>query len=183
MLKVVGDEDLVEMHLSGALDFHRAVTDSAAAHLALVGDNTFRTPWMAAKLLSRDKDLARAAAQELAKHLASTKPCNRTLFEAHVFESDSLWQDLVAFSETNPPVLLWHDRGKFERLFRFLAPRFLLAPDHVLDAERVHARWQWLCIQKRALKLPSLNATLRLTHYLEHNPFPEPRGPRATSGG
>ena len=153
VLKVVGDEDLVEIHLSGALDFHRAVTDSAAAHLALVGDNTFRTPWMAAKLLSCDKDLARAAAQELAKHLAPTKPSNRTLFEAHVFECESLWKDLVAFSAANPPGLLWHGRGKYERLFRFLAPRFLLAPDHVLDAERVHARWQWLCLRKRGLCL------------------------------
>ena len=42
----------------------------------------------------------------------------------------------------------------------------------MLDVERVHARRQWLCLQKRGLKLPSLNATLRLTHYLEHNPFP-----------
>ena len=49
-----------------------------------------------------------------------------------------------------------------------MAPRFLLGPDHVLDAERVHARWQWLCIQKRALKLHTLNGTLRLMHHLEH---------------
>ena len=79
----------------------------------------------------------------------------------------------MAFSEADPPVLLWHGQGKFQNLFRFLAPRFLLAPDHVLDAERVHARWQWLCLQKRGLKLQSLNACLRLTHYLEHNNFPD----------
>ena len=47
-----------------------------------------------------------------------------------------------------------------------------LAPDHVFNAERVHARWQWLCLQKRGLKLHSLNSCLRLTHYLEHNAFP-----------
>ena len=172
VMKVVGDQDLVEIHLREALDFHRTVTDSAASHLALVGDNTFRTPWLAAKLLSTDKSLARAAAQDLARHLASTRPGNRTLFEAHVFGCETLWRDLVAFSETNPPVLLWHGKGKFQNLFRFLAPRFLLAPDHVLDCERVHARWQWLCLLKRALKVHSLNACLRLTHYLEHNPFP-----------
>ena len=87
----------MKIHLPGALDFHRAVTDSAAAHLALVGDNTFRTTWLAAKLLFSDTDLARAAAQELANHLTSTRPGNNTLFEAHVFESESLWKDLVPF--------------------------------------------------------------------------------------
>ena len=138
-----------------------------------MGDNTFRTPWQAAKLLSCDKDLARAAAKDLARHLASTRPGNKTLFEAHVFDSESLWRDLVAFSEADPPVLLWHGQGKFQNLFRFLAPRFLLAPDHVLDAERVHARWQWLCVQKRSLKVHSLNSCLRITHYLEHNFFPD----------
>ena len=172
MLNMVGDEDLVEIHLPAALYFHRAVTDSAASHLAFVGDNTFRTPWVAAKLLSSDNGMARAATQDLAKHLASTRPGNRTLFEAHVFESESLWKDLVAFSEADPPVLLWRGLGKFERLSRFVTPRLLLAPDHVLDDERVHDRWQWLCLQKRGLKLHSLSVCLRLTHYLEHNPWP-----------
>ena len=173
VLRMVGDEDLVDQHLPESLDFHRRVTDSAASHLALLGDNTYRTPWVAAKLLSSDQGLARAAAQDLAKHLASTKPCNRTLFEAHIFDSEALWKDLVAFSNEDPPLLLWRGHGKFQALFRFLAPRFLLAPDHVLDAERVHARWQWLCLQKRAIKLHALNSSLRLTHYLENNYFPD----------
>ena len=90
MLHAAADQDLVEAHLGEALDFHRVVTDAAAAHLNLVGDNSFRTPWMAAKLLSSDKVLARGAATDLAKHLASTRPGNRTLFEAHVLESESL---------------------------------------------------------------------------------------------
>lgn len=173
VLHVVGDRDLVGRYIREALDFHRVVAGKAASHLALVGDNTFRTPWLAAKLLSSDKVLAQTAAKELAEHLASTRPANRTLFEAHIFESASLWKDLESFSTAEPPVLLWHGQGKYQSLFRFLAPRFLLAPDHVLDAERVHARWQWLCLQKRALKLHSLNACLRLTHWLEHQAFPK----------
>ena len=80
-----------------------------------------------------------------------------------------LWRSLLVFYAEDPPVLLWHGKGRFEALFRFLAPRFLLAPDHVLDAERIHARWQWACIQKRSLKVHTLNASLRLTHYLEQN--------------
>ena len=69
-------------------------------------------------------------------------------------------------------MLLWKGHGKFEALFKFLAPRFLLGPDHVLDCERVHARWQWCCAQKRGLKLYTLNALLRTTHTLEHSRMP-----------
>ena len=157
-----------------ALDFHRLVTDKAAAHLQLLGDNTFRTPWLAAKMLSRDKVLAQTAAMELATLLASTKPTNRSLFEQYLFDAEGLWPNLVAFSQADPPVLLWHGNGAYATMFRFLAPRFLLAPDHVLDAERVHARWQWSCTLKRGLKMHSLNSCLRLTHYLEHNrDFPD----------
>ena len=173
VLQVVGDGDeaLVAARLPEALDFHRSVTDAAGSHLALIGDNTFRTSWLAAKLLSVNQDLAQKAAKDLVKHLATTRPGNRTSFEKHIFESEPLWKTLVDFADSEPAVLLWHGHGKFEPLFKFLAPRFLLAPDHVLDCERVHARWQWSCSQRRALKMFSLNALLRLTHYLEHNQF------------
>ena len=173
VLQVVGDRDLVDVHLAEAVEFHRSVTDSSASHLALVGENTFRTPWLAATILSSDRVRAQGAAKDLAMHLATTRPSNRTAFEKHLFETQELWKDLEAFSTAAPPVLLWHDHGKYECLFRFLAPRFLLAPDHVLDCERVHARWQWACLQKRSLKVHSLNALLRLTHYDEHNVFPQ----------
>ena len=99
----------------------------------------------------------------------ATKPANRTSLENHFFSQEDLWQNLEGFSKAEPPVLLWKGHGKYESLFKFLAPRFLLAPDHVLDAERIHARWQWTCIQKRALKLQTLNASLRLMRYIEHN--------------
>ena len=169
VLRIVGEWDLVAEHLQRALDFHRKVSTQASAHLALLADNTFRTTWLAAKLLSTDKDIAQIAAKALVRHLASTRPSNRTHFEQHLFETRPLWENLVAFSEATPPVLLWHGRGSYEILFRFLAPRFLLTPDHVLDCERVHARWQWLCNIKRSIKMHSLNATLRLTHFLENN--------------
>ena len=78
------------------------------------------------------------------------------------------------FAYADPPTLLWHSNGKYESLFKFLAPRFLLAPDHVLDAERVHARWQWICTVKRSIQFQALNANLRLTHHMEHNQaFPD----------
>ena len=168
ILQTLGSEDSVRVRLHEALDFHRAVSGAAAAHLKLLAENAYRTPWAAAKLLSKDKHAARSAARELLKCLASTRPGNRTPFEEHLFERQDLWEDLEAFSQEEPAVLLWHGNGRFQRLFRFLAPRFLLAPDHVLDAERVHARWQWLCRLKRALQIQTLNATLRLMHHIEH---------------
>jgi hypothetical protein len=169
VLQVVGDQDLVAEHLPEALDFHRSVSDTAAAHLNLLADNTYRTPWLAAKLLSKNKILARDAAATLVKHLVTIKPKNRTAFESHFLARDELWKSLENFSKADPPVLLWHGQGRYETLFKYLAPRFLLAPDHVLDAERIHARWQWSCGQKHALKLQTLNASLRLMHHMEHN--------------
>ena len=140
LLQVLGEEDLIAERLPESLEFHRTVSDQAAAHLHLLADNTFRTPWMAAKLLSKNKTLAKGAASSLVKHLDTTRPCNRTSFEEHLFTQQELWQNLQEFSQAEPAVLLWHDNGRFERLFKLLAPRFLLAPDHVLDSERIHAR-------------------------------------------
>ena len=168
VLQVLGDPDLVEEHMEQSLDFHRQVSDSAAAHLNLLLLNTFRAPWMTAKLLANDKFQARDAASALLQHLATTRLANRTFFEEHLFNQEDLRRPLEDFARAEPPELLWHANGKYESLFKFLAPRFLLAPDHVLDCERVHARWQWLCGGKRSLKLQTLNASLRIMHLLEH---------------
>ena len=169
VLQVVGDENLVAERLQETLDFHRSVSDAAAAHLNLLFENTYRTPWLAAKLLSTDRALAKDASVALVRHIVTTRPGNRTPFEEHLFTSEELWKSLEEFSHAEPPVLLWHSHGRYETLFKFLAPRFLLNPDHVLDSERVHARWQWACIRKRGVKLPGMNAELRLSHHLENN--------------
>ena len=167
VLNIVGERD-VAMYLEEALNFFRKVSDAASAHLRLLLQNTYRTPWLAAKILSEDALRARDSARELLRHIDSTLPANRSSFERHLLASPELWLNLVAFAAEDPPVLVWHGRGRFECLFKFLGPRFLLAPDHVLDAERIHARWQWSCILKRSIKFQSLNASLRLTHYREH---------------
>ena len=173
VLEVVGERDHVPRFLNEALDFFRLVSDVAASHLKLLLENTFRTPWIAAKILSKDAELARTSARDLLHHVDTTVPANRTSFERHVLDSEELWTSLQSFAAEDPPVVVWRGRGKFEALFRFLGPRFLLAPDHVLDAERVHARWQWSCIIKRSVKFQALNASLRLTHYMEHYNLPD----------
>ena len=137
--------------------------------MSLLSDNTFRAPWLAAKLLSKDEALAQASAVSLVRHIVAARPASRISFETQVCSQEHLRQNLEDFSKAEPRVLLWKGHGKYERLFKLLAPRFLLAPDHVLDAERIHARWQWACSQKRALKLQTLSASLRLMHYMEHN--------------
>ena len=61
---VVGSADLVTEHLERALAFHRKVIDQAAAHLNLLYQNTYRTPWLAAKLLLKDPARARDSGRE-----------------------------------------------------------------------------------------------------------------------
>ena len=167
VLEIVGELRLVPGYLRGALDFHLLVSGTAGSHLNLLGHNTLRTPWLAAKLLLPTASQAKAAAVSLVAQLVTTRPDNRTSFEKLLVDSADLWSNLEEFSQAAPAVCLWHGRGKFETLYKFLAPRFLLAPDHVLDTERIHARWQWYCAQRRNLRLPTLNALLRLQHYLE----------------
>ena len=118
MLKVVDDEDIVAEHLQEALQFHRSVSGPAAAHLGLLAYNTFRTPWLAAKLLSKDKNLARDAARALLRHLASTRPNNRTAFETHLLDTEDLFRCLENFAKAEPAVLLWHGHGRYEVLFK-----------------------------------------------------------------
>ena len=70
--------------LQVALGFHRSVSDQAAAHLNLLRDNTFKTPWLAAKLLSTDNALAKSSTAALVKHLVTTKHGNKTSLEHHM---------------------------------------------------------------------------------------------------
>ena len=94
MLQVVGEEDLVAERLQVALDFHRSVSDQATAHLNLLHDNTFKTPWLAAKLLSTDKALAKSSAAALVKHLVTTRPGNRTSFDNHTLTHGVVWENI-----------------------------------------------------------------------------------------
>ena len=112
VLQVVGEQSLVDEHLGSALDFHRSVTDQAAAHLNLLAENTFRTPWLATKILSKDPFVAQNAATSLIRHIVTTKPGNRTSFENHVFATEALWQNLEDFPKEDLPILVWRGRGK-----------------------------------------------------------------------
>ena len=73
ILQVVGEQDLVAEYLPEALDSHRSVTDQAAAHLHLLGDNTFRTPWLAAKLLPQRQDPGQGLNDRIGQALGDNK--------------------------------------------------------------------------------------------------------------
>ena len=82
-------------------------------------------------------------------------------------------EQLNGVAAASPPVLLWKGGGRFAQLFKFLAARFLANPDSVLDIERQHAVWQWVRQRRRAMKLKSMNACLKLGQYLRgHDALP-----------
>ena len=135
-----------------------------------------RTTWPAASLLHHDPATAQAAANQLQEHLLQTAPGRRTPFETSLADSDTYMANLREVLNAAQPCLIWQRHGAYKPLFRFLALRFLLALDQVLDVEGTHARWQWVCGQNRGLSLVSLHATLRLTKFLGRHgqEFPDP---------
>ena len=153
--------------------FHLKIAGRMAAHLKLIGDNTNSSMWLAGAILSKDTAVAREAAVELVEHLCRTPARRRTSFEKTLFEDPSLWGGLESFSKHEPPTVVWGAKGLFAPLYRFLAPRFLANPDHVLDVERQHAVWQWVLQRRHSIKLKSLNAWLKLGDYLrDHENLP-----------
>ena len=130
------------------------MTDYGAAHLNLLFDNSYRTPWLASNILSKYPLLARYAAKALLLLLSKTTPGNRTGFEQYIIDTEDLYASLCSFANSDVALCVWQHGRIWKVLFMFLAPRFLLAPDHVLDAERIHARWQCMLANKRAMQLP-----------------------------
>jgi len=135
-----------------------------------------RTPWLAARLLCKVPTEAQGAAKLLLQHLEKVPAAQKTSFETCLWSNDHVQTRLREFATADPAVTLWQKAGRFRDLFMLLAPQFLLAPDHILDCERQHARWQWLCETKRAMKLPALNAFLKCSSWLEKHEgqFPAP---------
>ena len=136
--------------------------------------NILRTSWIAGAMLHTQPAKAQVAGCTLLRHLDTTHPDKRTPFEKHLCESPELMRSITDFATRDVPVCLWQGGGTYKYLFQLLALRFLLAPDQVLDCERAHARWNWLCLSKRALRMPLLNASLRLTRWLESHMFEFP---------
>ena len=69
-------------------------------------------------------------------------------------------------SQLDRPCVVWGCNGYFAYIFYFLGARFLSAPDHVLECEAIHARWKWWTMNRRRLKLKSLNAYCKIHDYI-----------------
>ena len=140
--------------LAAVLDWHSALVARGTAHLAPVVDNIMRTSWLASATLHCDPWRAQLGALALLRQLDSVAPAKRTRFEHHLADTEELMENLRSFAHREQAVCLWPGGGAYNPLFQHLALRFLLAPDQVLDWERVHARWQWICEGKHNLRLP-----------------------------
>ncbi len=167
--KDIPDEGEATLRMPRFQYVHRRVANRMQSHLQLTGENIYRTTWQAGALLSKDAVHARTSARALLDHLSSTAPRKRTRFETTLWEDGQIMRELTDFAAQGEPTQVWKEQGRWAALFRFLAPRFLANPDNVMDVERQHAVWQWHLAGRRALKLKSLNAWLKLSSYLRAN--------------
>ena len=151
-LLVYDDTVLAAAALPDVMELHSRLVARTVSHLALLEDNILRTTWLAGAVLSPDAAAAQASANKLERQLLTTAPARRTAFEQVQVGNVTYMGNLRAFASASPAVCLWQNHGAYKPLFRFLALRFLLAPDQVLDCERVHACWQWQCTSRRALR-------------------------------
>eukprot|EP00973_Karenia_brevis_P059730 8314747-Karenia_brevis.AAC.1 len=83
-------------------------------------------------------------------------------------QSQTLLGEISTIADDPAPACIWRKHGRTAQLFKFLADRFLGAPDSVGEAESIHAIWQRLENNRSRMKLPLLNAVLKLRTYHEH---------------
>ena len=149
------------------LEYHARVSMRMVSHLHLTVENISRSQWLAASILSLDPYAAKTGAREFREYLIRLAPAKRNQFEQSFCGDDCKMTQLEDFCDMDPPRLVWKCNGRFKDLFIYLAIGFLSAPDHVLGCESMHARWQLLEQAKRAMKLKTLNALLKLTVCVE----------------
>ena len=141
----------------------------AHSHLLLTSKNVLRSTWSAARVLATNAGAAQIAANALlwapSVGLMRLRPDQLTDFENALLNNEAVFAQLQHFAARAEPVRVWQADGKYAALFVFLADRFCGAPDHVLDAESVHAQWQYLQGGRHAIKFKMLNAVLKLRHY------------------
>lgn len=153
------------------VEHHRLVATRMQTHLQLTFENVARFSWVLRAMLDPDAGQAQASARE-ARRVIVTKSSASKLVK-YIAEHEQLMSQLCAFCERMPPVCLWQGSLEFKDLFIFIACRFLANPDHVLDAEGVHAKWKWIGDVKRAIKLKMMNAILKLSSFISaHGDLP-----------
>ena len=102
----------------------------------------------------------------LRDHLIRLRPDQQTPFETVLLSNDDLMIQISRIADSANPQCIWRKGGWTKELFQFLGPRFIGAPDSVLDCEGVHAAWKFIHLQRRAMKFKLLNALMRLKSYI-----------------
>ena len=120
----VGDDDDDSLR-ERAMEFHLAVSTRIATHLQLSFENTARTQWLAGAMLNPCAAVAQQNANLLQDHLLRTPLKNCTGFEAALRTDERAMLELGVFADIKPACLLWRGGGRFEYLYKLLAPRFL----------------------------------------------------------
>ena len=121
------------------------------------------------RLLSTNPEQAQVASRELLTHLTKLRPNQCSLFEGAFLNNDTLMLQLSTYAEDINPECIWRKNGAFKDLFKFIADRFLGAPDHVLGCESTHACWKILEVGRRGMTFKLLNALVKLRHYTFSN--------------
>jgi hypothetical protein len=160
------DESDCDAYIAEANEYHAKVCLRMMSHLKLTISNFPVGPWLAAQMLRKDAVQARLGARLFREHLVARTPQARSAYETAFFDDHTLMAQLTVFAEMDPPCLLWKNNAAFADLMIHLGNIFLGGPDHVLDAEGVHACWQWIEHVRRATKLPLLNALLKIQNHL-----------------
>lgn len=160
------DHDRVDAMVCKCVKIHQLISVRMATHLSLTARTINNASWIAARMLSKNPDQAKNGGRAFRDHVVRLRAGRMTEFERHFTNDEVLMQELADFADYPHPVLLWQCGAKFKTLYKFLAIRFLVVPDSVLDEEGVHAKWKWLELMKRSMKFTFLNASLKLQEYL-----------------
>lgn len=120
------------------------------------------------RLLSKDPMIAKSSANMLRDHLVTLREHQMSKFEEACIGDNTLMEQISIIADDRSPACIWRKNGRTAYLFQFLADRFLGAPDSVGESESVHALWQKLENNRTRMKLPLLNAVLKLRSYYFH---------------
>ena len=116
---------------------------------------------------------AQVAARQFQGHLLRLTITTRTPYDSAWLDNARMMDELGSFCDLAVPCLLWHNNCASSTISVFCAVRALGADDSVMDSEGVHGRWKWIAETRRRVNMPSLNAILKLTAYLEsYGDFP-----------
>jgi hypothetical protein len=147
--------------------FQQGMTTRISTHLQLTMENVARFSWLLGALLQSNPTGAQAAARSCLLYLLTNKTTNP--LAGYIAANETLMQQLTLFADAPVATCLWQAGGRYKDLFIFIGIRFISCPDHVLDCEGIHSRWQWLEKGKRNVKLKMLNSILRLSSYVNHH--------------